>query len=67
MLPVASQSNGFDNGTELEFGDALVLIVVPDHDLGRRILWMLAAANERQYIASKQHLYNADTAMTFPF
>lgn len=64
--PIATQPNGFDVGAELELGDTFVLIVVPNHHFVRRILGIRAAADERQYVAPKEHFNNPDAASALP-
>lgn len=48
--------------TKRKLADASALVVVPDHNLIRRVLRVGSTANECQNIAPKKHLDNADAA-----
>ena len=58
---VAPEPDASYGGAEGELPDAAALVVVPDHDLVRRVVGIIAAADEREYVAAEQHLDDADT------
>jgi hypothetical protein len=37
-------------------------VIVPDHDLVGRVVGVIFAADEREYVAAEQHLDDADTS-----
>jgi hypothetical protein len=58
---VTSQSNSTNFTTKLQLGNALVLIVVPDHDFVRWVLGITATTDKRQNITPPQHFDDTDT------
>jgi len=56
---VAPEPDASYGGAEGELPDAAALVVVPDHDLVRRVVGIIAAADEREYVAAEQHLDDA--------
>mmetsp|Transcript_30886 Transcript_30886/g.35281 ORF Transcript_30886/g.35281 Transcript_30886/m.35281 type:complete len:250 (-) Transcript_30886:15-764(-) len=60
---VLAQPDGLDLVFEGELADALLLVVVPEHDLVHRILGVVATADQRQDVAPEQHLHNPDSSI----
>lgn len=60
--PIPPEPNGSNIGPEGELSDAPALVIVPDHDLVGRILRIGSAADEREYVASEEHLHDGDSA-----
>mmetsp|Transcript_23786 Transcript_23786/g.57654 ORF Transcript_23786/g.57654 Transcript_23786/m.57654 type:complete len:173 (+) Transcript_23786:775-1293(+) len=50
-------------GTEAEFSNAPVLMIVPDHNFVRRESRVSASANEGKNVATEQHLNVSDAAL----
>ncbi len=62
-VPIAPQPYGLDVGSKLKLNDASALDAVPNHDFRGGKLGIAATANQRNIIAPKQHLHNANTAV----
>ena len=58
---LAPEMNAPDRGAEGELPDAAALVTVLDHDLVGRVMGVISAADEREYVAAEQHLDDADT------
>lgn len=59
---VPSETNPFDLRSERELADAPWLVVVPDHNLVRRVAGIGTAADEGEYVATEEHVDEADSA-----
>lgn len=62
-IPVSSEFNGAHIGTEFQFSNAFVLIIVPYHDFIWGIFWVLAAADQSKDVAAKKHLDYANSTI----
>jgi hypothetical protein len=58
---LAPETNAPDGGAEGELPNAAALVIVPDHDLVGRVVGVISAADEHEYVAAEQHLDAADT------
>jgi hypothetical protein len=58
---LAPETNAPDRGAEGELPDAAALVTVLDHDLVGRVMGVISAADECEYVAAEQHLDDVDT------